>query len=295
MLSVLLISACAVLAGPRSYAAIAEYAHDSGRDVLDALQVGAAAPHASTIRRVLQRRARPRRPRGGAALVDPGPARRPGPGPAPAAAAAGCSGEVLALDGKTVRGARRRDGSDERIWWRCSTWPAVQCWPSGRSRTRAVKSQWSHGCSTRTRSDRRAGHRDALHTQRSHADYLHSRSAHYLMTVKANQPRLLRWLRTLPSGAGWGRLPDCGPAATAGSETRAVSVVSLHPTPDLARRGFFSHAAQAIKLVRRRRLHTGRWHTAQVYAITSLPGWQADPVLLAGWIRGHWHIENQLH
>jgi hypothetical protein len=56
VLPVLLISACAVLAGARSYAAIAEYAHDSGRDVLDALQVGADAPHASTIRRVLQPR-----------------------------------------------------------------------------------------------------------------------------------------------------------------------------------------------------------------------------------------------
>jgi hypothetical protein len=54
VLSVLLISACAVLAGARSYAAIAEYAHDSRRDVLDALQIGPVAPHASTIRRVLQ-------------------------------------------------------------------------------------------------------------------------------------------------------------------------------------------------------------------------------------------------
>ena len=50
----LLISACAVLAGARSYAAIAEYAHDTGRGVLDQLQVGMVAPHASTIRRVLQ-------------------------------------------------------------------------------------------------------------------------------------------------------------------------------------------------------------------------------------------------
>ena len=54
VLSVLLISACAVLAGARSYAAIAEYDHDSRRDVLDALQIGPVAPHASTIRRVLQ-------------------------------------------------------------------------------------------------------------------------------------------------------------------------------------------------------------------------------------------------
>lgn len=31
---------------------------------------------------------------------------------------------------------------------------------------------------------------DALHTQRAHADDLHRRGAHYVFTVKANQPRL---------------------------------------------------------------------------------------------------------
>ena len=38
---------------------------------------------------------------------------------------------------------------------------------------------------------------DALHTQRGHADYLHGRGAHYLLTAKANQPGLLRQLRAL--------------------------------------------------------------------------------------------------
>ena len=44
-------------------------------------------------------------------------------------------------------------------------------------------------------------------------------------------------------------------------------------------------------LSRRRRSLTGRWHTATVYAITSSPGWQAEPALLASWIQGHWTIE----
>ncbi len=39
---------------------------------------------------------------------------------------------------------------------------------------------------------------DALHTQRGHVSYLTGRGAHYLLTVKANQPRLLRQLRALP-------------------------------------------------------------------------------------------------
>jgi DDE_Tnp_1-associated len=109
VLSVLLISACAVLAGARSYAAIAEYAHDSRRDVLDALQIGPVAPHASTIRRVLQQ-------------LDPDAldaalrswtlarlaAQAPNPPPRRPSRE---SRKVLAVDGKTVRGARRPDGS----------------------------------------------------------------------------------------------------------------------------------------------------------------------------------------
>jgi hypothetical protein len=40
---------------------------------------------------------------------------------------------------------------------------------------------------------------DALHTHRGHARYLHERGGHYLMTAKAHQPTLLRRLRALPS------------------------------------------------------------------------------------------------
>ena len=109
---------------------------------------------------------------------------------------------------------------------------------------------------------------DAVHTNRHHADYLHERGGHYLLTAKLNQPTLLRRLRALPwaqigvgareRGRGHGRV-----------ETRSISVVSLHPCPDLGE-PFFPHAAQAIKVVRRRRaLGSKKWTTVTVYAITS--------------------------
>jgi predicted transposase YbfD/YdcC len=105
-----------------------------------------------------------------------------------------------------------------------------------------------------------------------------------------NQPTLLRRLRALPwkqfgvaareRGRGHGRV-----------ETRSISVVSLHPIPDLGGE-FFPHSTQAIKVVRRRRaLASRKWTTVTVYAITSLTALQADPVLLARWLRGHWAIE----
>ena len=54
--------------------------------------------------------------------------------------------------------------------------------------------------------------------------------------------------------------------------------------------------AQAIKAVRRRRRpgHP-RGSVETVYAVTSLGHRDADPRLLAGWIRSHWTIENCLH
>lgn len=39
---------------------------------------------------------------------------------------------------------------------------------------------------------------DALHTLGRHAEFLHARGAHFLMTVKGNQPKLLKQLETLP-------------------------------------------------------------------------------------------------
>ncbi|WP_224389090.1 ISAs1 family transposase [Pseudonocardia sp. ICBG1293] len=290
VIAVLLVSACAVLAGARSFVAIAEYVHDTGRTVLDLLGAGPVAPHESTIRRLLQQldptavedalhrwattqlATRP---------TDPGiPARERRP--------------VWALDGKSLRGARHGEQRSTHLV--------------------SVIDQTSGVVLTQVAVDSKSGElaavpellagldlrgvlvtADALHTQRSHARYLHERGGHYLMTVKANQPTLLARLRALP----WKMI---GPAARQRArghgrvETRTISVLSLQRCPD---RGgeFFPHAAQAIRLIRRRRpLRPGaRWKTVTVYAITSLTAFQADPILLARWIRGHWNIENRLH
>jgi predicted transposase YbfD/YdcC len=130
---------------------------------------------------------------------------------------------------------------------------------------------------------------DALHAQREHATWLHGHGAHYLVTVKGNQPGLLRQLRSLPwkdvpeghvqDGRGHGRI-----------EKRIVKAVTV--ATGLA----FPHAAQAIQITRRtRRPGSRKWRTETSYAITSLPAAQARPDQLAKWIRGHWKIENQLH
>jgi hypothetical protein len=58
----------------------------------------------------------------------------------------------------------------------------------------------------------------------------------------------------------------------------------------------FPHAAQALQVTRRvRALGSRRWRTVTVYAVTSLALGAASPAQLAGWLRGHWRIENRLH
>jgi hypothetical protein len=132
---------------------------------------------------------------------------------------------------------------------------------------------------------------DALYRQRTHADYLHARGARYLFTVKGNQPTLRRALARLPWAPVSGlRERQVGHGRT---ESRSIKVIDLDDTPEAR---LFPHGARAIKVVRRRRC-TGRAKPSveTVYAITSLGHRDADPRLLAGWIRSHWTIENCLH
>src|SRR4029453_9933721 len=57
----------------------------------------------------------------------------------------------------------------------------------------------------------------------------------------------------------------------------------------------FPHAAQAIQVTRRVRALGSRWRTVTLYARPSLALGTASPAQLAGWLRGHWRIENRLH
>jgi len=73
------------------------------------------------------------------------------------------------------------------------------------------------------------------------------------------------------------------------TESRSIKVIDLDGTPEAR---LFPHGARAIKVVRRRhRAGQPKPSVETVYAITSLGHRDADPRLLAGWIRSHWTIE----
>jgi len=131
---------------------------------------------------------------------------------------------------------------------------------------------------------------DAMHAQRGHAEYLvDQRAAHFVLTVKRNQPHLYARLAALP----WREVPvghDTRASGHGRAEWRTLKITAV--TAGLG----FPHAAQAIQIVRRRRrLNSTRWSTETVYAITSLSATQTSPDELADALRGHWSIEDRLH
>jgi len=107
------------------------------------------------------------------------------------------------------------------------------------------------------------------------------------MAAKRNQPGLYAQLDALP----WRDVPAAytkrgrGPGRT---ERRTLKITSV------ARGLAFPHAAQAIRIVRRRKVK-GKWSSETCYAVTSLTVTQAAPAQLAAIIRGHWGIEDRLH
>jgi predicted transposase YbfD/YdcC len=284
---VLSAAVCAVAAGAQSYVAIAEWVADLPEQVAAALGLTEKCPCESTIRRVVQRLDGDRFDTVISAwIAQQLHATRPPVGPR----------RAVAVDGKTLRGTRNDDSPPRHLL-------AVID-----HQARVVLGQ-INVTGAKERAEGKAGEiaafapllerldlndvvvtADALHTQRGHVDYLHQRGAHWVLTVKGNQPRLHRQLAGLP----WRALRvDHRSAETSHGrrEIRSIKVVTI--AAGIA----FPHAAQAIQLRRRSRPASGRgrWHTETVYAVTDLRPHQARPAELADWIRGHWQIENALH
>jgi predicted transposase YbfD/YdcC len=129
---------------------------------------------------------------------------------------------------------------------------------------------------------------DAVHTQRDHAHFLVDRGAEDLLVAKANQPGLHAQLAGLP----WRQIPVMDRTRDQAHGRVEVRTLKVAAVAGLC----FPHAAQAIQVTRRVRAPASRrWRVVTIYAVTSLALGTASPAQLAGWLRGHWRIENQLH
>jgi len=286
--AILVLAAAAVLAGARSIAAIAEWAADAPQPVRAALGARRdpltghwvwGVPTETTIRRTLARVD----PEALAAAIGAWLADRDQPDQ---------RRRAVAVDGKTLRGARRaadgRQGhllaamdhatravlAQRQVDGAPGEVPGFQPLLAGLDLAGAVVTA------------------DALQTHPDAAEFLVTqKQAHYLFTVKANQPTLLDRCAAL----AWHHVPAPATARDRGHgriELRTLKVVTVHHFG-------FPHTAQVLQVTRKTRdlrdSNIRRWRTVVVYAITSLAFAQASPARLADLIRGHWAIENGLH
>ena len=272
--AILSLAVTGILAGCRSLTAIWEHAADLAPADLEALglEEGRALPSESTIRRVLQR-----------VNADDLDARVSSWLRTRVGAIGGR--RVIAVDGRTLRGARTGDNPA----------PHLLAAPGRASGVvvgqRRVSDESNEIPALRDLLapmdlDGALITADAMHTQRSTAQWIISRGAHYVLTVKNNQPGLKRALEKLP----WKDVPAVSSVDT-GHGRRVRRTVQAVEAPA---RVDFPGAAQVIR-IRRTRTVKGRKHVEVVHLICSLPMDQAQPEAVASWARGHWAIENRLH
>ena len=132
---------------------------------------------------------------------------------------------------------------------------------------------------------------DALLTQRKLANYLLAHNAHYLFTVKANQPTLLADLRLAFEERG---TPDFSepPTLSHGRIERRSIWISTRLNHYLD----FPGVGQAF-VIERHSLEkkTGKSSIETAYGITSHTPQSADAARVLAFNRGHWAIENGCH
>jgi predicted transposase YbfD/YdcC len=191
---------------------------------------------------------------------------------------------VIAIDGKTVRGAKDKDGKAPHlvaalahgigaVLGQVAVDAKSNEIPAVRDLLKAFASLAAAVITI-----------DAMHTQSDTAHVILSRGADYVMTVKGNMPTLCKQLKELP----WAAIPAVSAVSTDhGRRTRRTIKAALAP----AWIGF--DGAAQVAQVRRTVTTKGRKTVEVVYLITS--DRHADPATLAAWVRSHWEIENKLH
>jgi predicted transposase YbfD/YdcC len=267
----LAVGIAAVIAGSRSFAAIGQWAADAGPEVLAGLGAARGGAEESTFRRAF-------------ALVSADVLDRVLGAWLHTRAMQAGGRLVIAIDGKTVRGAKSKGGKAPHlvaalthgigavlgqvaVEEKSNEIPAVRD---------LLKAFASLACAVITI--------DAMHTQTDTAQVILGRGADYVMTVKGNMPTLHKRLKKLP----WARIPAVSAVTTDhGRLARRTIKVALAPAWIE-----FDGAAQVAQL-RRTVTKEGKKTVEVVYLITS--DRDAGPAALAAWVRGHWEIENKLH
>ncbi len=273
---ILAVAVAAVLAGARSFTAIGEWVADQDGQLMAKVGMpwtpSTHRPTESTIRRVLTR-------------LD-GQVLDQLIGAFMWTRTAVTEGRrVIAVDGKTVRGARTADRSAPHL---VAAFDHTAGAVLGQVAVTA-KSNEIPAVRTLLGSFDLAGAVvtvDAMHTQVDTAAAITDAGGDYVFTVKNNQPGLYAACKMLP----WADVPAHS-AVTTGHGRRARRTIKVVDAPAWVT---FAGATQVAQL-RRTVTRAGKKSVEVVYVITSANHHDAPPATLAGWVQGHWAIENQLH
>lgn len=271
--AILAVGLAAVIAGAKSFVAIGEWVAHQHAETLHSLGITTAAgPDESTIRRVF-------------ALIDADVLDRLLGAFMWTRTHTVGTRRVIALDGKTVRGARSKTRDAPHlvaaldhasgvvvgqlaVTAKSNEIPAVQGLLKLFDLTDVVVTV------------------DAMHTQTGTAEQITTAGGDYVFTVKANQRKLFAACKALP----WKDVPG-HTAKNRGHGRSATRTIKVVTAPTWVG---FTGATQVAQLRRTVTTH-GKRSVEVVYLITSADHQAAPPTTLAAWVRGHWGIENRIH
>jgi predicted transposase YbfD/YdcC len=200
---------------------------------------------------------------------------------------------IIAVDGKTLRGARVHDGRQVHLLSALDTSTGIvlaQVTVDAKSNEIPAFTPLLDAVHNVVGSLKGIVFvADALHTQTGHAQQVAAHGAHLITAVKGNQPKLFAQLKSLP----WPQIPAGDRTRSRGHgrrETRTVKALTLRIPGGI----LFPHAQQAVRVTRSRTTST-KTSRETVYFTVSLPASDALPADLQDWIRREWLIENQIH
>jgi predicted transposase YbfD/YdcC len=316
LMSILLITVCALAAGKNGYTAIETWAKDAPPAMLttfgvrfDVFTARHVCPDESTIRDLMNRidagvlaatgcryladlvegKARVRQD-----VPDEREARRARAAKAKRVPDGDPKPKGFALDGKRLAGARRPDGTHANLLSIVDHEEGITI------AQREIPSKTNEIPEARTQlSDTNIAGAvvtlDALHTQRETAEVIVEHDAAYVMAIKLNQPNLYTAAAarfTKPTSY----FQEAGQYATDTNtghgrvERREIRVADANGID-------FPHAAQIFQIIRRsKKPGSAAWDRKEVvFGITTLTATQAGPADLARYTRGHWSVENKSH
>ncbi|MGH2479252.1 MAG: ISAs1 family transposase [Ktedonobacteraceae bacterium] len=199
--------------------------------------------------------------------------------------------EPLALDGKTLRGARSGEQTAPHLLAFCTHHSQETLWQV-RVDEKTNEIPVAQAILPTLPITHRVCTADALHTQTDFMRVIHAQQAETVLTVKGNQPTLYADLATyFADPLACYLQAETSDRRRGRREVRSIKVTTEMKTylapgwPSIAQ----------VAQLRRSVTKADKITTEVVYLITTLSPAKASPQRLLDLVRGHWNIENRLH